>query len=460
MLIFLIGFGQGQELSRLCLFIRTIPGRLTVLNWIQDIYIRSRENKFMTDIAIWFIAAITIGCVIIRPFKTSEAIWAAGGAALLVVTGLITIGDGLLGVERGTDVYLFLTGMMLLAETAREEKLFDWLAGHAVNMAKGSSQRLFLLIYIVGVIVTAFLSNDATAVVLTPAVAAAVKASKAEKMLPYLLICAFIANAASFLLPISNPANLVIYGQAMPPLARWLPQYLLPAVLAIVVTYAALLLTQKKWLRHAIEPKIDVPPLTQAGKTALWGIALTAVVLMVASALGLPLGWPTLATGILTTAIVLLRQRKSPAVVIKGISWSVLPLVAGLFVMVQALDKTGLTVAISHYIRHRSAASAATTTWAAGLATGFGCNLINNLPAGLVAGSAVQANHIPEILKSAVLIGIDLGPNLSVTGSLASILWLAALRREGISISGWIFLKTGLLVMTPALLAALAALWL
>ena len=109
--------------------------------------------------------------------------------------------------------------MMLLAEIAREEGLFDWLAAVATSHASGSPRRLFLLIYGVGTVVTIFLSNDATAVVLTPAVAAAVKAAKAKEPLPYLLICAFIANAASFVLPISNPANLVIYGSRMPPLA-------------------------------------------------------------------------------------------------------------------------------------------------------------------------------------------------------------------------------------------------
>ena len=101
---------------------------------------------------------------------------------------------------------------MLLAETAREEKLLDWLAAHATRRAKGSPTRLFLLIYGVGTVVTIFLSNDATAVVLTPAVAAAMRVAEVERPLPYLLICAFIANAASFVLPISNPANLVIYA--------------------------------------------------------------------------------------------------------------------------------------------------------------------------------------------------------------------------------------------------------
>ena len=85
--------------------------------------------------------------------------------------------------------------------------LFDWLAAKAAARANGSATRLFTLVFCVGTVVTVFLSNDATAVVLTPAVAAVVKAANAKEPLPYLFICAFIANAASFVLPISNPAQ-------------------------------------------------------------------------------------------------------------------------------------------------------------------------------------------------------------------------------------------------------------
>src|SRR5437879_12331315 len=137
--------------------------------------------------------------------------------------------------RKGIDVYLFLTGMMLIAELARQEGLFDWLAALAVEHARGSPQRLFALVYAVGTIVTVFLSNDATAVVLTPAVYAATRAAGAAP-LPYLFACAFIANAASFALPISNPANLVVFGERMPHLADWLRQFTLPSVAAIVLT--------------------------------------------------------------------------------------------------------------------------------------------------------------------------------------------------------------------------------
>ena len=154
---------------------------------------------FLSDTATvtWGIAALATSGVIIRPWRLPEGVWAVLGALTLVLLGLLPWRDALNGIRNGVDVYLFLIGMMLLAELARREGLFDWLAAVAVDHARGSPQRLFTLIYVVGVLVTVFLSNDATAVVLTPAVYAAARSAGAEP-LPYLFICAFIANAASF----------------------------------------------------------------------------------------------------------------------------------------------------------------------------------------------------------------------------------------------------------------------
>jgi arsenical pump membrane protein len=405
----------------------------------------------------WLIAAIATAGVILRPFNWPEAIWAVAGAALLVVLQLLSPQDALTGISKGVDVYLFLTGMMLLSEIARQEGLFDWLAAVAVKRAKGSASRLFLLVYVVGTIVTIFLSNDATAVVLTPAVAAAVKTAKAKDPLPYLLICAFIANAASFVLPISNPANLVIYGDHMPPLLQWLPKYLLPSVLSIVATFLVLRWIQRKALGQKLSADVPVPELSAGGKTAAVGIAATSIVLLGASALDIQLGLPTALAGFLTAAIVLLRERKNPWHTVKEISWAVLPLVAGLFVLVEALDKSGLIASIGALLHQAAASSETVAAWGAGVVVALASNLLNNLPAGLIAAGAVKNADVSDALKRAILIGVDLGPNLSVTGSLATILWLTALRREGLTVNAWTFLKLGVLVMPPALLLAIGA---
>ena len=410
-----------------------------------------------SHLAIWIIAALAVAGVLIRPFTTIEAVWAVGGAALLVVLRLITPSTALAGIAKGTDVYLFLTGMMLLAEVARSEGLFDWLAALATQHAGGSPRRLFLLIYIVGSAVTVFLSNDATAVVLTPAVAAAVRTAKAEQPLPYLLICAFVANAASFVLPISNPANLVIYGSHMPPLLQWLPRYLLPSAVSIVATYVLLQWTQRRALRQSIAAGVPLPKLSTGGKIVAAGIAATAIVLLTASAMDMQLGLPTCVAGLATAAVVLLFQPAKTWRVVKDISWGVLPLVAGLFVLVEALNETGLVASISALLRETAAHSVAGAAWAAGIAVAFGSNLANNLPVGLIGGSVLQNDHIADKITRAILIGVDLGPNLSVTGSLATILWLGALRRERVNVGAGSFLKWGAIVMPPALVFAIAA---
>jgi arsenical pump membrane protein len=404
----------------------------------------------------WGIAAAATAGVIIRPFAWPEFIWAVAGALLLVALGLLPAADAWSGVAKGTDVYLFLVGMMLLAELARQEGLFDWLAARAAQRARGSARRLFLMVYAVGTLVTVFLSNDATAVVLTPAVAAVARTAEVEAPLPYLFVCAFIANAASFVLPISNPANLVIYGSHMPPLLQWLPRYALPSALSVLATYAVLRWTQRAALRQPVSGDVDVPSLSAGGRMAALGIGVTGLVLLAASALDVQLGLPTFLAGTGTAVLVLWRAGRSPIALLKHVSWSVLPLVAGLFVLVEALEKTGLTERLAAALAALVARSAVFATWVSGIGLGVVCNLVNNLPAGLVAGRVVEVANVPDAVRSAVLIGVDLGPNLSVTGSLATILWLTALRREGQRISAWTFLRLGALVMPPALLLAIA----
>ncbi len=408
---------------------------------------------------IWAIVALGVAGVLLRPFGWPEAVWAVGAAVLLVACRLLPAAAALRGVAQGADVYLFLTGMMLLSELARKEGLFDWLAALVAKRARGSAKRLFLLVYLLGTAVTVFLSNDATAVVLTPAVAAMAKAVRAKDPLPYLLICAFIANAASFVLPISNPANLVIYGSKMPDLLKWLPEYGLPSILSIVATFLLLRLTQGHALRQQILQQPETPTLRLGGKLAGLGIVGTGLVLMAASAAGLSLGLPTFLAGLATAAVVLIPKREMPWAVVKDISWGVLPLVAGLFVLVTALDKSGVLAAFSGVLRQSAQAAPVAAVWGTGVVLGFGANLVNNLPAALLAGHAVQSAGVAGKMTSAVLIGVDLGPNLSVTGSLATILWLTALRREGIHVTAWQFLRLGGVVMPVSLVLALGGLF-
>jgi arsenical pump membrane protein len=395
--------------------------------------------------------------MIVRPWQWPEAVWPLAAALILVLLGLLPWRAALNGIGEGGNVYFFLIGMMLLAELARSEGLFDWLAALAAGAARGSAQRLFGLIYLIGVLVTTFLSNDATAVVMTPAVAAVARAACLESPLPLLWICVFIANAASFVLPISNPANLVVYDANLPRLGVWLARFALPSLAAIAATYAVLRFTQRKALRQRLAAEVALPGLSGGGKITACGIGFMAALLMLASASGWPLGLPTLAAGSATLAAVWAPRRRFPLPLLRGISWNLLFLVAGLFMLVQALSVTGELTRLARLLRLLAQHHPAGAIWGSGIALGLASNLMNNLPAGLIASQAAQQQS--ATLVASMLVGVDLGPNLSITGSLASLLWLAALEREGITVTPWQFLTLGLVVMPPALLLSLAALF-
>jgi arsenical pump membrane protein len=404
----------------------------------------------------WVIIVAATAGVITRPFRLPEAIWVVAGAILLVVLGLLPTSAAFSAMTKGNDVYLFLSGMMLLSETARQEGLFDWAATFAVNAAKGSPRLLFLLVYGVGTVVTVFLSNDATAVVLTPAVFAATKKAGIEP-LPFLFVCAFIANAASFVLPISNPANLVLYGNHMPPLVAWLARFAAPSAVSIVATYLALRYVERDGLIGHCECDLAQQSLSVGGWTALAAIGLTAVVLLTVSAFDIPLGMPTAIMGALTALTVVALRRVSPWPIVKGVSWTVLPLVAGLFVLVEALGRTGMIAMLAGALHTAANHSVVATAAGTGSLVALTSNLTNNLPAGLIARSLLDTAGASQRIIDALLIGVDLGPNLSITGSLATILWLGAIRREGENVTFGRFLKVGIGVMPPALLLALGA---
>jgi arsenical pump membrane protein len=411
-------------------------------------------SPMLAHILLALIVGISIVLMLIRPRNIPEVYWIAGGVLLLLALRLVPLQLAGQAVAKALDVCFFLIGMMLLSELAREHGVFDWLSSVAVRSARGSCSRLFALVYAVGTIVTIFMSNDATAVVLTPAILTAVRKAKVEP-LPYLFVCAFIANAASFLLPISNPANLVVFHNQMPPLGRWLLSYGIPCLLSIATTFIVMRWLFRKELCAVIEGEVEAKSLRSEGALVLGGLAAMVVVLLTASSLGKDLGLPTCLAALAITALVSIRARSNPLGLAREVSWTTLALVAGLFVMVDAMESVGAMQHTKDWLSWAQTLGPTSGTLIAGFAVAVANNLVNNLPLGLIAGSTLQAAHAKGLIADAVLIGVDLGPNLSITGSLATILWLIALRKEKLDVSFWDFLKVGLVAMPVALLASL-----
>lgn len=403
---------------------------------------------------VWLIVGVSIALMLIRPRNIPEVYWISAGVLLLLSLRLVPLRQAAQAAVKALDVCLFLVGMMLLSELAREHGIFDWISSVSVRSADGSCTKLFGLVYTAGAVVTIFMSNDATAVVLTPAILTAVRKAKVEP-LPYLFVCAFIANAASFVLPISNPANLVVFHAHMPTLPHWLLAFTVPSLLSIAATFVILRYLFRKQLCNSITCETGAVELSANGKFILLGLAIIVVVLLVASSFGKDLGLPTCLAAVIMTAIISVNERTNPSRLAREISWETLALVAGLFILVDAVEGIGATRYTQKWLLWAASFGQWLGTLATGFAVGIANNLVNNLPLGLLAGIAVQATQPKGLIANAILIGVDLGPNLSITGSLATILWLIALRKEKLDVTLLDFLKVGIFAMPIALLLSL-----
>jgi arsenical pump membrane protein len=404
----------------------------------------------------WLVIAISLAAVmgmILRPNRSQEWVWAVAAAVLLMLIGAIAPHQAWQAILRGADVYAFLIGIMALAELARHDGLFDWLASHALVAAGGSQRRLFGLLYVVGAVVTALLSNDTTAVLLTPAVAAALRRTNADPV-PYLFACAFVANAASFVLPFSNPANLVVFGPHLPSLRVWVGAFGLAAIAAMFVTYLGLRFCFRGALRRNYTDGAPVQPLSPGAALSGIAIATAAVALTVAAALRVDVGYTALIAAAIVLLVVTVRERGALAFVSRHIAWQVVPLVAGLFVVVAALDRAGVLDLLRTFLQHAQTLGYAGGNLLAAFVIAAACNLFNNLPVALASGFALQSTPVAPTLAHATVVAVDLGPNISVTGSLATLLWVIVLRREGFAVGPLTFFRVGAAIAIPALIVS------
>lgn len=398
----------------------------------------------------WAIVTATIVFIITRPWRLNSVWWALLGAGGLVAAGAIGPWNALGAVRHGFDVYLFLIGMVALSEFARRDGLFDWVAAQAARIAGTSRLRLFIIVYGVGAVTTTFFSNDATIVVLTPAVIATLRRFDTSPV-PYVVACALIANAASFVLPISNPSNLLVYASGMPRIGPWLSMFALPSLVAIVVTFAS----AAWWFRRDLRGDATQSTPASIAHPSTFGIVillLSAATIISMSAHAGPLGATTFGCAALAWIFVIASGRKTAFRSIWNVSWPIVALTAALFVVVGAIGNSGLYAATQSLIEWCARLGWPLAPVAVGLATGLASNVVTNLPVALNLGETLPAMHAASPVTSAALVGVNLGPNLSINGSLATILWLAILQREQIPMRASTFFKLGVAITVPALI--------
>jgi arsenical pump membrane protein len=402
------------------------------------------------------IFAASIGLLMVRPKPLNEAAAVTLGAIVMLVLSIISPQQTWEALQENANVLLFFLGLMVISVVAEQAGFFQWCAVKASRIAGNKGPALLGVVFGLGTLITAFFSNDATALILTPLVFAIVKRHKLNP-LPYVFACAFVANSASMLLPVSNPVNLLAVSKFHLTLGQYLKFLLLPSLL---VVGANLLLF--KWIFskdlvsvNHIDQFEEPPKLDRFFKFASAGLGLTALGYIMVSIYGLPLSYPAAGGAIILLACGFGFKRIKLKTVTAGISWSIFLFIIALALLVKGLENAGVINLIADELAKLAAYGPIQALFSVTVGTALGSNLINNWSMMMISVSSLDAmSQNPAFHESLVygaIMGADVGPNLAILGSLSSMLWLVLLRQRGLDIRPMQYIKLGLIV-TPILL--------
>jgi arsenical pump membrane protein len=401
-------------------------------------------------LAVVSLAAV-LAFAVARPRGWPEAFAAVPAVVLLIAVGAISLQDALVEAERLLRVVAFLGAVLVLAKMCDDEGLFE-AAGAAMARGRVGSRRLLGQLFVIAATITAALSLDATVVLLTPVVLTTVRRLRAP-VRPHAYATAHLANAASLLLPVSNLTNLLAFNASNLSFIKFTAVMALPWLAAVGTVYLVFRVFFRRDLDVPPEPVEDEPP-PPTPIFALVVVAVTLVGFVVAEAAGVAPAWAALAGAAAMALRSLARRHTSAVQIIGAVNLPFLVFVLALGVVVQAVMRNGVADRMSALLPSGSGLVALLgyAALAAVLA-----NIVNNLPATLVLVPLVASAGPAAVL--AVLIGVNIGPNLTYVGSLSNLLWRSVLRRYGVTASVTEYTRLGLFTVPTALVASVLALW-
>jgi len=395
----------------------------------------------------------TLAFAVARPRGLPEVAVAAPAALLLLVTGVVTLSEARDELGDVGATVAFLAAVLVLGELCARSGLFEAAGEWLAHGSRGRPVTLLGLVVLLCSVVTAVLSLDATVVFLTPVVFATAGRLGARPR-PHAYASVHLSNSASLLLPVSNLSNLLAFQATGLSFARFGALMALPWVAAIAVEWVGL----RRFFAGdlAATPTAREPAPSQSIPVAYTAsvLVLTLVGFVSSSWLGVDPAWIA-AVGVVLLLIPALRARRvTPAGVVRATDPAFLGFVVALAIVVLGAQEHGLGTLVENLVPSGDSLAAllAIAAIAAVLA-----NLVNNLPAILILLPALAPQGAGPVL--AALIGVNIGPNLTYVGSLATLLWRRIIVRHGTSTTPMEFLRLGALTVPPAIALATGALW-
>jgi arsenical pump membrane protein len=375
---------------------------------------------------------------------------AAGGAAILVAAGVLSTGGARSALERLGPTVGFLAALLVVADGCRAEGVFDALGLAMARGAGARPRRLLAMVFAAAAVTTAVLSLDATIVLLTPIVF-----TTAARLLsnprPHVYACSHLANTASLLLPVSNLTNLLAFHATGLSFTRFSALMALPWLVALAIEWVVLSRSFSADLGHSARvPRDDGTPL-ELPVFALTVVAATLAGFALSSLIGIAPVWVATAGAVVLT----LRTRPAPREIVGAAEPTFLIFVLGLGVVVSAAGHHGLSSAVDSVLPHGASLPALLAI--AGVSAVL-ANLVNNLPATLIILPAAATAGPGAVL--AMLVGVNVGPNLTYVGSLATLLWRRIVHAHDHETDIGEFTLLGVRTVPAVLVASTVALWL